>query len=611
MIFCYRQTDRQIIIYISSYFIHHPHCLLLQPHTNDGRTPLMDAAVAAQDEMVKLLLSMGASPDKTANDNLTALIFAIQSKCLTTINLLAPVTQVSLGRALFFLASENIEVMTGELRQLVERAAQDREAAIEGLEGAAKFGSSLMIEMIAQYTKDHSIFEAKKVDIWMEAVKSDSKATVSALLPLLPNPPLEAITLARERGVPGVVRLLLPDTKVEGEEEREALRDAVLANTAELLDQMPRDVEFTYNDKMDKLKPLLSSSITNSNRIKEMLMTIKKMFISKRNSKASSTMVPYTTLLENLHLPKAHYEEATCPMVCGQKQNCHRIRETMSLVDLIVAELGKRFKVFEGMDIAMIGSTREGSRAFFYDEVDVHLSLNKDFKKFSYFDAKQMVLKRDPSRAENPEDCDKYFDENNFLKPDLYFHDFVASVHSIISTLELPEDFTMLPLTTSFTPCTRCMTTKHKGLQVMRCRHKADCEQHKRCRCEEPSKCKCLDECGCREYASPSLTWSKVGVVLHLQWREEDGTIVTIDVDLNCPTWPTHTRFNGSINDYANYLMRERPVGWLEEFSKLENMASAASSAHLLTSNIIWPVKFRLINRDTVLPSQVTNLTLL
>ena len=541
----------------------------------------MDAALSAQDETITLLLSMGASPDKTEVDDLdTALIFAIASKCLTTINLLAPVTQVSLGRALYVLAYHKIEVMTGELRQLVERAAQDREAAIKGLEGAAKFGSSLMIEMIAQYTEDHSIFEAKKVNIWMEAVKSDSEATVSALLPLLPNPPLEAITLARKRGVPGVVRLLLPDTKVEGEEEREALRDAVLANTAELLDQMPRDVEFTYNDKMDKLKPLLSSP-----------------------------MVPYTTLLENLHLPKAHYEEATCPMVCGQKQNCHRIRETMSLVDLIVAELGKRFKVFEGMDIAMIGSTREGSRAFFYDEVDVHLSLNKDFKKFSYFDAKQMVLKRDPSRAENPEDCDKYFDENNFLKPDLYFHDFVASVHSIISTLELPEDFTMLPLTTSFTPCTRCMTTKHKGLQVMRCRHKADCEQHKRCRCEEPSKCKCLDECGCREYASPSLTWSKVGVVLHLQWREEDGTIVTIDVDLNCPTWPTHTRYDGSINHYAHYLMRERFVGWLEEFSKLENMGAAASSPHLLTSNIIWPVKFRLINRDTVLPSQVTNLT--
>ena len=48
---------------------------------------------------------------------------------------------------------------------------------------------------------------------------SDSEATVAALLPLLPNPPLEAMTLAMERGVPGVVKLLLPDTKVGGERE--------------------------------------------------------------------------------------------------------------------------------------------------------------------------------------------------------------------------------------------------------------------------------------------------------------------------------------------------------------------------------------------------------
>ena len=140
---------------------------------------------------------------------------------------------------------------------------------------------------------------------------------------------------------------------------------------------------------------------------------------------------------------------------------------------------------------------------------------------------------------------------------------------------------------------------------------KADCEQHRRCRCQEPSKCKCSDECGCREYASPSLTWSKVGVVLHLQWKNEDGTLSTIDVDLNCPTWPTHTRFDGSINPAWHYLQREVPVGWVEEHSKLENMQAAGTSPHLLTSNIIWPVKFRLINRETVLPSQVTNLEIL
>ena len=49
--------------------------------------------------------------------------------------------------------------------------------------------------------------------------------------------------------------------------------------------------------------------------------------------------------------------------------------------------------------------------------------------------------------------------------------------------------------------------------------------------------------------------------------------------------------------------MTERPVGWLEELSKLENMAAAAASLHLVNSKS-WPVKFRLINRNTVLPGQ-------
>merc|ERR1719234_879795 len=184
----------------------------------------------------------------------------------------------------------------------------------------------------------------------------------------------------------------------------------------------------------------------------------------------------------------------------------------------------------------------------------------------------------------------------------------IASVHSIMSTLVLPSEFSMCHLSTSFHPCTKCMTTGLRGLQVMRCRHKSNCEQHKRCSCEESSKCECLDECGCREYASPSLTWSKVGVVLHLQWREEDGTLLTIDCDLNCPTWPTHTRFNGSTANASDYLIRELPVGWLDEFSKLESMTAAQATPHLLTSKS-WPVKFRLINKHTVLPSQVTTLT--
>jgi len=254
--------------------------------------------------------------------------------------------------------------------------------------------------------------------------------------------------------------------------------------------------------------------------------------------------------------------------------------------------------------MGMIGSTSEGSRVFYSDEVDTHLTLNNNLKQFCFFDVKEHALKKRDPAPEMSEDVAKYFDDKNVFKTEQYFFEFVASVHSIISTLVLPRpEFSMCHFSTSFHPCTKCMNTGFRGLQVMRCQHKTNCEQHKRCRCEEPSKCKCLEECGCREYAKPSLTWSKVGVVLHLQWREKDGTLFTIDCDLNCPTWPTHTRFNGTIKDAENYLIREQPVGWLEELSKLESMTEAAASLHLLTSKI-WPVKFRLINKDTVLPSQ-------
>ena len=544
----------------------------------------MVAAQSACDETISSLLSWGASPDKTAHNDKTALISAIESKCPSTISLLVPVTQVNLGKALYCLAMFKVDVMTEELTQLVERAAKDKNALIEGILDAAKFGSSKMLDMmITQYTMDDTIPEEGKQRIWMEVVKSDSEATVSALLPFLPNPPLEAITLARERGVPGVIRVLLPDTKVEGEEEREALRDAVLANTAKLLDQTPRDVEFTYNQNMKKLRPLI----------------------------ARRSMVPYATLLKELHLPKVHVndkEPMVCPSDCSQQQNCHRIKEILGLVNIIKHELGKRSTLFEGIEVSMIGSTREGSRAFFYDEVDIHLSLNHDLQNLCFFDVEEQALKkRGNSRAKNS-DIAKYFnDSNSTFLPKRFFYDFVTYVHSIISTMKIPDSFSMLPLTTSFGPCTKCMTLGLRGLQVMRCRHKSNCEQHKRCRCEEPSKCECLDECGCREYTSPSLTWSKVGVVLHLQWREEDGTLFTIDCDLNCPTWPTHTRYDGRPIYIRYHLMTERPVGWLEEFYKQEDLSSVAATAKQLTSKS-WPVKFRLITRDAVLPSQVTTL---
>ena len=113
----------------------------------------MVSALAAHDETVLSLLSWGASPNRTDADDNTALIFAIQSKCSTTIKLLAPVTQFDLGRALRRLAKYKVELETGELKQLVERAAQDSEAAIMGIEAAARFGFTRIVPLLHIYAK--------------------------------------------------------------------------------------------------------------------------------------------------------------------------------------------------------------------------------------------------------------------------------------------------------------------------------------------------------------------------------------------------------------------------------------------------------------------------
>ena len=113
----------------------------------------MVAARAAADETVSTLLSLGASPDKTLpSGTVTALTMAIQSKCLSTINLLAPVTNVSLGESLIKLAASKMEI-SHELEEMIERAAQDYESAFVGLQGAARYGSSRVLAKILHHVQ--------------------------------------------------------------------------------------------------------------------------------------------------------------------------------------------------------------------------------------------------------------------------------------------------------------------------------------------------------------------------------------------------------------------------------------------------------------------------
>ena len=110
--------------------------------------------------------------------------------------------------------------------------------------------------------------------------------------------------------------------------------------------------------------------------------------------------------------------------------------------------------------------------------------------------------------------------------------------------------------------------------------------------------------CNCQEYTSPSLTITKIGVALHVKFVLKDGSYSFIDCDINIPTIPTSTRYDGGTLGVRRFLETVKPVGWVEELNKLESIAGAEYTPHLIGADS-WQVKMRMINRDTVLPRQV------
>ena len=187
----------------------------------------------------------------------------------------------------------------------------------------------------------------------------------------------------------------------------------------------------------------------------------------------------------------------------------------------------------------------------------------------------------------------QYTKMNNQLDTEAVFFDFLTNVHQLVSRLTVAQGSRLMPVTTDFSPCLRCMDTELQEPQVFRCRHTADCEAHD-------------DSCTCRQFTRPALTHSRSGAVLHLEWAEQNGGRFNMDVDL-VPILPTVSPYNGDISPVMEYLRRERPVGWVEELAKtgVERMGDAACLPHLIGAEQ-WHVNMRLVNRHTVMPRQVT-----
>ena len=574
----------------------------------------MQAALHASDETVSMLLWKGADPNATDFKGYSALTAATISGCSSTVSLLAPVTTTALEKALRSLAEHQRE-LTPPIADLVSRAAErhtkrecgcgfffSREcSAIRGLDYATAHGHSRMVEILTRGWPKGSLDPDGVPDIanflLKEAVMSDSPETVSAILNLTPSVAEENVILATERGRADMVKLFFGSDQEEETAAKLELRGKIMNRSAEIDLRLPKSVEFRYENEIEKLRPLLSK-----------------------------TTVAFSDLLEALHVPPVHVDK-TCAWDCRQGEECDRMRQVFDLLCLVVAKLGEINPVFrlgDGRLPSIIGSMKENTRAFFNNEVDVHISLNKVHRNNIWFDPENQELKAGENLSLK-DHIQRYFG-NGIFNCERYTLDFLEAVEQAVNEIEVPDGGRlggkMLPLTTSYEPCLRCMETKDTGRpQARRCRHRADCEPHKEglpeCLDGCPDLCHFFSHkrtCECKEYTTPSLTITKIGVAIHVKFILEDGSFRHVDCDLNIPTIPVSTKYNGDIQKVGEYLLRRRPVGWLEEKGKLQDMGSAGgehnkvslveggSEQHLVEN---WQVKMRMVNRDVVLPRQV------
>ena len=79
-------------------------------------------------------------------------------------------------------------------------------------------------------------------------------------------------------------------------------------------------------------------------------------------------------------------------------------------------------------------------------------------------------------------------------------------------------------------------------------------------------------------------------------------------MDLCIPTFKAANgaNFDGNSVEYDKYLTRERPVGWREEQKKLDY---TIQNTYLKDDKGLDTfIKIKMVNRDTMIPSQVTSL---
>ena len=391
-----------------------------------------------------------------------------------------------------------------------------------------------------------------------------------------------------------------------------------------ILKHIPRHEEYLYGDVMDNIICLVN------------------------DAKKDSRIINYDTILENLHVPPVHYNREdieSCDEKCPQKSICSRVRDVTELLGQILSKMSEEFPIFKDVATIVVGSLKEGTKLGGVDEADVTLALCEKYQKHLNFDKKlQKIMVRkyiyeniseggQKIKLEIPEELKPFIlklkdsDQEHifvgeyygFIDTNKYFLTFMETFFKTVASgnITLPAGLT---LSTQFIPCRICMNHDNVIPQYIRCRHNPHCEEHLK-RNHNPNY---EENCDCRVYTSPCMSYSKIGLVLHLKFVNQDGSFLYLDVDVNPPSFPVSKRryksysyknqsgypsadlvdepdFDGSNTDKRAWLEKHRPVGWKVEWDKTEDMSDAVKEG----DDLRRAVRLRFHNHRDVLAEQV------
>ena len=281
------------------------------------------------------------------------------------------------------------------------------------------------------------------------------------------------------------------------EAKKQVLKQEIENGTADIFQLIPKDREFDYSS-WEKAKRFMMLQTEEPMTYENL---VHKLVVPQAHVGRDSQLVESNAQVEMSWGLDDTGKWTDC--FCPQFGSCRNLREVYHLVEIIKTKLGEiehptMGKIFNELEMTLIGSMKEGTKIFKNDELDIHFSLRSSFLNNTYFDQVSQTL----------------FVNNQTFPCKDFISFYLWSLYDILKNLKLPESFSMLPLNTSYTPCTKCMKIVYGHTQVNRCHHKSDCIVHSNNDCKDLEDCPY--ECDCKSFGTPSIAWTKIGAVLHL-----------------------------------------------------------------------------------------------